>query len=270
MSIKSIDDLAEWSELDIKTLSYGGNTRLDEFLSPYLVYLDMSKHAINVTNLNATKFYRQRLAAFVKSGKFDLKPPSLESGTKFTTSLEQHSPEGMNVVSISEDNGLADHKAEKLAQIKDNDADMFDSLDENLKDFIETTGDIFSEQSKAAWDSTSEFRQKTSTAFSGAWDVISNKTKTAFDKTGDFAKESWDKTGDFAKEKWERTKSLTKPDISDKENKEEGGFKKLFTWFSSPSDQPKAKIEEEKSDGLAQYAQGSDSADDAPVEQITA
>ena len=91
MNIKSISSPNEWTDKQIQTLSYGGNSRLDEFLAPYLLDIEKDKYNTNVFNLNATEFYSKRLQAFANTGYFNEPPPSLEEGIKVNPNLQSKS-----------------------------------------------------------------------------------------------------------------------------------------------------------------------------------
>jgi hypothetical protein len=86
MDIKSISSSDGWTDKQIQTLSYGGNSRMEEFLQPYLIALSKDKYSMNIFNLKATEFYSKRLLAFSNTGYFDQPPPSVEDGIKLDAS----------------------------------------------------------------------------------------------------------------------------------------------------------------------------------------
>jgi len=194
MEVKSISTTEEWNDSKIQTLSYGGNSRFDEFLAPYLSYLGQDKYQVNVFQLCAAEFYRKRLNAFINIGYFSEAPPSLEDGAI----IESYSELVSELVVDSETgeikDKLDDHRDERLARIQDEDEDVVDKLGSNLKELWETTGDIFQDHTKAAWESTAGFREKVSTG-----------TKSALSKTGEVAGETWDKTKEISKSTWSIT-----------------------------------------------------------------
>ena len=80
MCIKAIDSPESWTDKEIQSLSFGGNNKFDEFLSPYLEYLNKTKNQVNVFNLSATEYYRKRLDSFVNHGYFSHPPPKIDDG----------------------------------------------------------------------------------------------------------------------------------------------------------------------------------------------
>mmetsp|Transcript_9588 Transcript_9588/g.9371 ORF Transcript_9588/g.9371 Transcript_9588/m.9371 type:complete len:108 (+) Transcript_9588:167-490(+) len=82
MNLKPLTTKEGWSSRQIQILGYGGNSRLDEFLGPYLLSLEKDKFCFNVFNLKACEFYSKRLDSFGNSGYFSEPPPSLKEGTK--------------------------------------------------------------------------------------------------------------------------------------------------------------------------------------------
>ena len=69
------------SDKQIQSLSYGGNSRFDEFLEPYLIHIGQDKYHINVFKLAASEFYRKRIEAFTNLGYFSEAPPNVEEGS---------------------------------------------------------------------------------------------------------------------------------------------------------------------------------------------
>lgn len=80
MHIKSIKSPELWSDKQLQSISYGGNSTFDEYLEPYLKYLQANKYQINVFKLAAAEFYRKRLEAFTNLGYFSEAPPTAEEG----------------------------------------------------------------------------------------------------------------------------------------------------------------------------------------------
>lgn len=238
MQIKSITSTDGWSDKQVQTLSYGGNSRLDEFLGPYLVSLQKDKYSTNVFNLKATEFYSKRLNAFANLGYFSEPPPSLEEGVKTIENvnllnLDYPHPDG-------EDNENSGFNANgKPMKLEDEDDDFFDKLDSGLKEFWETTGDIFQSNSSKVWESTAGIREKTKDVFEKGGEA----TKEALDKAGDFTKESWFKTKFVTQEAWSNVVSKTTElihKIGPEHNEEGLSFKKFFGWL-----QPEEKKEEQ-------------------------
>jgi nucleoid-associated protein YgaU len=93
------------------------------------------------------------------------------------------------------------HSGEKPIKISDEDEDMLDKIDSGLKDFWEITGDIVSEHTSKAWDSTQGIREKAK----GAWDTTGHATKGAIDKTGELLKDGWSKTKEVSSETWHKS-----------------------------------------------------------------
>ena len=81
LSLKSIKSSEFWSDSEIQTLSFGGNSNFDTFLSPYLAHLGKTKNQINIFNLSAAEYYRKRLEGFATSGYFNEPPPGVEDGS---------------------------------------------------------------------------------------------------------------------------------------------------------------------------------------------
>lgn len=235
-----------WDDYQIQTLSYGGNSRLEEFLSPYLVSLDKDKYSCNVFNLKATEFYSRRLEAFSSSGYFSEPPPSLEEGKRLIDSG--------NVLDLNhpnpEDDGQSDllNLNERPMKITDEDEDFFNKLDSGIKELFETTGDIFQEHASKIWQSTTGVREVTK----GAWDTTNEAGKTAIDKTGEFTKNTWEKTKNVSQDSWEKTKDVsksvwdkTKEFVSKiKSDEEEPSFKNFFGLFKNDAEEKKENIVE--------------------------
>lgn len=140
MYIKAIADFDEWSSEEIEGLKHGGNTRFDEFISPYLVNLDMTKTIVDVFRLQAAEYYRKRLHAYIHSLQFDESPPSLEVGTRFIAPPEivdrDHELFEEDVLNdgkqsfqlsmqyLDKIDRLDGYKNERLVKIDDGDADI--------------------------------------------------------------------------------------------------------------------------------------------------
>ena len=285
MEIKPLSSSENWDDKQIQILSYGGNSRLDEFLSPYLLELEKDKYNFNVFNLKATEFYIKRLEAFAHNGYFSEAPPSLKEGTKLienmnSLNLDFPHPSGNDDFEIddSEDNPNKPKSDKK-------EDDMIDKLDSNMKEIFETTGDIFQEHVSILWDSTTGIRKKTKEA----WDSTNTSGKEVIDKTGQFTKESWDKTKDVSKNTWDKTKSLfgtlqddlknftnnsinKTQEIVEKLKKNENdekedklSFKNLFGIFGKTEDKPK---EESKEEQYFDFDQKEDNKDDKSDDNI--
>lgn len=239
MDIKPLDDNGDWGDKQIQTLSYGGNSRFDEFLEPYLKELDSDKYNTDVFSLKAAEFYRKRLHAFANVGYFSEAPPDPKEGAKYVL---PGVAEGLD--QAIQDTDLLDlHKDEKLMKIEDEDVAPIDKLDAQFKEFLEVTGDIFQEHSKKAWESTAEFRERTGKTAREVWASTGDVTKSAYDRTKTVAGSAWDKTGEFFTmlgQKASQTvddikRSDTYKKVSDttEHQAENLGFKKLFGWFKS-------------------------------------
>lgn len=245
MTIKSLASKEDWTDKEIQTLSYGGNSRLDEFLGPYLLSLEKDKYSWNVFNLKATEFYSKRLESFTNSSYFSEPPPSLKEGVKNIENsqlldLDYPHPSGDNELEIFGSDEKPPSKAEEKG-------DFFDNLDENVKEIFETTGELVQEHASSFWDSTAGIRGKTKEA----WEKSNQSSKEAIDKAGNFTKESWDKTKNFSKEAWGKTVNIFEKvgqnlknmgdDKKEDTKEDKPTFKNFFGLFSS--DKPK---EEEK------------------------
>jgi len=184
MDIKSLS--SGWTEKQIQSLSYGGNSRLDEFLTPYLLSLEVDKYCYNVFNLKATEFYSKRLNSFSNAGYFSQPPPSLKEGTKTI--------ENVNLLNLDyphpDGNEIDADIFESEKPNKTEEGDFLDNLDNNVKEIFETTGEIFQEHASKIWDSTIGIREKTKEV----WEKSNQSNKELINKTGNFTKESWDKT----------------------------------------------------------------------------
>lgn len=213
MNVKSISQTDGWTENQIKTLSYGGNARFDEFLGPYLVALEKDKFGLNVFNLQAAEFYCVRLSAFTQTGYFSDPPPSLEEGTKLRDNVDLLNLEAPHPRIADEEQDIGNGRPMK---IEDENPDLMDKLDNNLKELWETTGDIFQEHTQKIWQSTSGIRDKTKAAY----DVTSHFTEETWDKTKTNTVEIWDKTGDFFNGIKQKTTQIFKE--NPEENKDEG------------------------------------------------
>mmetsp|Transcript_32734 Transcript_32734/g.29017 ORF Transcript_32734/g.29017 Transcript_32734/m.29017 type:complete len:312 (+) Transcript_32734:142-1077(+) len=186
-----------WQDTQIQLLSYGGNSRLEEFLSPYLLDLEKDKYSFNVFNLKATEFYSKRLEAFAHSGYFSKLPPSLKEGTKLvenvdSLNLDYPHPSGNDDLEIDDEDSVPKKPGQE---------DIIDKLDNNVKEIFETTGDIFQEHASKIWDSTEGIRDKSKEA----WGSANTTSKEVMDKTSEFTKESWGKTKDASKSVWDKT-----------------------------------------------------------------